>query len=283
MIINDMYSEMIKAIETSSDKSIIKILNSNPALKPLFNMASEWGIDLGNVEKWMKSPEYKSHQAMAEAFIKKVPEVLHKIEEKFGEKLIGEVRLCPSLMQFDGFARYDSGSHTVWFGVDHPDADEDYLKVLMAHELSHVYRDHRPEVWAFLGKPLEKITRAEYLENMSAAEHLASEGLATLFSQAVFPEVPLHVHHYYFSEEMKWCLENSKLIEKAIFSCLKSDQNVWKFYEDDIVAPNSPSRVQYFWGALRIREWLESSAGFERALIEAHGLPAHAFKCFEAK
>ena len=55
-------------------------------------------------------------------FVKAAPTVVKHIEHIFGESLKGEIHLSPSLMRFDGFARYDSGAHTVWFRVDHPDA-----------------------------------------------------------------------------------------------------------------------------------------------------------------
>ena len=187
-------------------------------------------------------------------------------------------------MRFDGFARYDSGFHTVWFGVDHPDANESYLKALMSHELSHVYRDHQPRVWEFLKKPLNEVSRQEYLDNSTALEHLVSEGLATLFSQVVFPEIPLHLHHYYFAEEMEWCLRNFSLIGQAIKERMKKDEDVWSFYAEDVVAPGSPSRTQYFWGAKVISDWLPQrfpKKSLKEAVIEVHGWPSEEFECFQ--
>lgn len=280
MKIIDLYTHFIEQFSIS--KNLRKVLQSHPELEKIFKMATEWGIDLHNVENWVKSEQYKLNQKSAQNFTKVVEEVVGKVEGVLGQKLVGEIKLTPSLMRFDGFARYDQGSHTVLFGVDHPDADEEYLRVLMAHELSHVYRDHQPDVWGFLGKPLKNVSRQEYLDNISAEEHLVSEGLATLFSQVVYPEAPLHVHHYYTPEEMKWCFENSGLIEKEIKKCLADDQNVWKFYEEDVVAQGSPSRVQYFWAAQRIRDWLEKNhANYDKALIKAHTLAAKEFKCFD--
>jgi uncharacterized protein YjaZ len=277
MKIVDFYTPFIKEFEKKGE--LRKALKANDHLKSLKNMAEEWEIEIDNVERWMKSSEYNSHKKLAEKFTTLATVVVGKVESIFQRQLEGEVRLSPSLMRFDGFARYDSGAHTVWFGIDHPDADEGYLKALMAHELSHVYRDHQPQVWGFLGKPLEAISRQEYLDNMSAQEHLVSEGLATLFSQLVYPDVSLHLHHYYFPEELQWCVNNFAKIDKAIIACLKGDQEVWKFYGDDVIEAGSPSRTQYFWAAKKINQLLIDKGGdYKKALIEAHGWSADKFE-----
>jgi hypothetical protein len=280
--ITDIYSPFIDGFKKSGRKDITSILVSDHRLKALQDMALEWGEDLENIVRWMQSPEYESQEKTASNFIQIAPQVLEKVEKSFKTKLVGELRLSPSLMRFDGFARYDSGGHCIWFGVDHPDADTDYLRVLLAHELSHVYRDHQPDVWKHLGKPLEKITRDEYLEASTAEEHLASEGLATLNSQIVYPEIPIHTHHYYFKEEMQWCLDHFKEIDKSIRECMKGNQNVWEFYETDRVKPGSPSRTHYYWAARVLSEWLPKKTGrpLRESIIEAHGWPAKDFTCF---
>ncbi len=293
MKIIDLYSQFTQAFE--KHKAFTPEMTADPEFSALFKMAQDWEVGLLNVESWLKTPEYNHHRKIAEKFIERAPDVLSRVQDFFGDKLHGEIRLAPSFMQFDGFARYDSGNHTVWFGIDHPDADEDYLKVLMAHELSHVHRDHQPNVWGHTGVPLKNFTREMYLEAVTAEEHLASEGLATLFSQVVYPEVPLHIHHYYEPHEMAWCLENKSAIDKAMRQCLNTDQNVWKFYGDDVIAPGSPSRTQYFWGAYQISEWLEAQQksaaqeflnrgkNHDQKIILAHKLPASDFDCFKVQ
>ena len=283
MIIRDLYSRLIAAFEKNQRKDLNAALRANERLTELKEMAEEWGEELINVQRWMSSQEYRAHQKIAEEFVMACPSLVESVEKTFGTRLGGELRLSPSMMRFDGFARYDLGGHVVWFGVDHPDADLQYLQVLLAHELSHVYRDTRPAVWAHLGKPLAEVTRPEYLDAMTGEEHLASEGLATLFSQIMFPQVPIHVHHYYFAEEMQWCLENVPKIEAAIMQRLRLDGDVWIFYEEGAAGPGSPSRTQYFWAALKIAQWLQiklPGVALKEAVILAHSWPASAFECF---
>lgn len=283
MNIKNLYAQFLdEFLKVGTKISTVPHLDSD--LKLLLKLAEEWSLDLENVYRWMKSPEYESASATAQEFAKQSRYLVDHIQGIFKVTLKGDLLLSPSLMRFDGFARYDSGHHKVIFGIDHPDADLSYLKVLLAHELSHVYRDHQPRIWEFMKKPLEHISRVEYLENFSAAEHLVSEGLATLFSQAVFPETPLHIHHYYTEEEMQWCILNEAEIEKALVATLKTkDEDVWKFYEPGAVKGESPSRIQYFWAAKKISEWLKDKPGhsFLAQMVWALSEPSSSFDCFK--
>lgn len=280
MKILDLYSPFLDDFKKQQDFQ--KVVERQRELNSLVRMAGEWGIDLQNVNRWLSSPEYTKNRENAQNFVVKIKAYVKKIEDIFKMELPGELRLSPSLMQFDGFARYDRGEHTVWFGIDHPDADEPYLEALLAHELSHVYRDHQPEVWKKLAKPLREVSRKEYLEAMTPQEHLVSEGLATLFSQVVFPQTPLHVHHFYFEHEMRWCLENRDKIHSKIVECLKGDKEVWKFYEEGVVENQSPSRIHYFWAAQQIRSWLlQDGKKPNTGIIEAHAISSETFACFK--
>jgi len=122
MKIADLYTKFLEEIEKNR-QNLKKTFKSFPDVAYLYKMAKEWGEDIDNIERWMKSAEYSSHKGVALAFISSAPKFLKKIEITLGETLQGELRMSPSLMTFDGFARYELGRHTVWFGIDHPDAD----------------------------------------------------------------------------------------------------------------------------------------------------------------
>ena len=281
MKIIDIYSPFLEAFSKSG--SLEQAAQATSHLSRFSKQAEHWDIDWREVGQWMKSPEYITHsQVTARAYLPLAKALTQKVESLLnaGRELPGELHLVPSLQAFDGFARYDSGSHTVLLGIDFPDATLDYLRALTAHELSHVYRDHQPDVWNFLGKPLSRISRAEYLDAGTAREHLVSEGLATLFSQLLFPEIPPAIHHYYHHHEWDWCVQNHSQIDQALLQTLHppGDENVWKFYGEESVAPGSPSRTQYYWAAHRIREWMPDFG--LRSLAIAHGWHAERFECF---
>lgn len=227
----------------------------------------------------MKKLSTPALQEVAQLYLKEVDDLVLKIENFFGTPLIGEIVLIPSMGEIDGFARFEQGRHTVMLGIDFPDASLDYLRALTAHELSHVYRDHSPDVWGFLGKPLREISREDYLEATTAREHLVSEGLATLTSQAIFPNIPLHDHHYYDKEEMDWCLNHIEKIDQTLKKCLDSAQpDPWKFYSPGVITQDAPSRTHYFWAARKIDAWIKNTPGMN--LLRAHTLGAHQITAF---
>jgi hypothetical protein len=260
-------------------KDTYSILKDTHSLRDAHPVFQNWGYTEKEIQAWFNSSTTNEMRQTAQSYIQDVHDLVRQVEAEFQTSLPGELVLIPSMGEIDGFARYDQGYHTVMLGIDFPGASLDYLKALTAHELSHVFRDHAPDVWGFLGKPIKEVSRKEYLEAMSGREHLVSEGLATLTSQAIFPNVAIHEHHYYELEEMKWCIENEEKIERAMEACLKkSDPNPWQFYNTDIVEVGSPSRVHYYWAARKIYQWIKSTPGM--TLVKAHTLHADRIDAF---
>ncbi len=254
-------------------------LRSSFSVKQAHPVFRAWDYTDSEVAHWFQERVTPNMLETAELYLSQATQVVSQVEEFFKRTLPGELVLIPSMGEIDGFARYDHGHHTVMLGIDFPDATFDYLRALTAHELSHVYRDHCPDVWGFLGKPLTEISRTEYLEATSGLEHLVSEGLATLTSQVIFPEIPLHIHHYYELSEMLWCEKNTDKVNHALGKCLKeSDPDPWRFYGSHSVARGSPSRTHYYLAEKKIGEWIKSNPGM--TLLEAHALPADQIKAF---
>lgn len=272
-----------------------EFFDTNPAIHFLREIARSWNLDQNAIREWLLSPEALRKRTTAEAYLKIAKAVVRKVESVFGRELPGELVLMPSFGDFDGFARYELGKHFVLLGVDFPDADVEYLKALTAHELSHVFRDHATEVWSHLGKPLNEISRKEYLDAGTAGEHLVSEGLATLFSQVVYPEIPPSVHHFYEASEWKWCMDHDEQIDRAIIACLQGDENVWSFYGSSSAGAGSPSRTQYYWAAKKIRalidfELLRKADTEEKRramqvaeIVRLHTIPASRYPIFNLK
>lgn len=243
-----------------------------PEVPGFQDFAKSWRINDRKLKEWFQSAAGSHQSALAQTYLKQVHEIVDRVEAHFEQKLPGHLVLMPSFGEFDGFARYNLGVHHVLLGIDFPDADLDYLKALTAHELSHVYRDHAPEVWSHLGKPLTQVSRREYLDAGTPHEHLVSEGLATLFSQHVYPEIHPRVHHFYENKEWEWCLKNNQAIDHEMRKCLNGDQDVWSFYSDDRVSPGSPSRTHYYWAAQRLRHLYSDD------LVRLHEKPTSFFK-----
>ena len=258
-----------------------EVFETDSALAPVRELAKNWELDQASIDLWFTSAEGTRKRATAEAYLNVAPAIVAKVESLFGGELAGVLVLMPSFGDFDGFARFELGEHRVMLGIDFPDADVDYLKALTAHELSHVFRDHSPEVWRHLGKPLSQVTRKEYLDGHDAQEHLVSEGLATLFSQTVFPEIEARIHHFYERQEWEWCLKHEAAIEAAIRDCLAGDEDVWSFYGESRVARGSPSRTQYYWAAKKLTEEARASSAVMASVLAMHARPAREFLIFQ--
>ncbi len=278
MKVVDLYTAL-----QAQDDIEVDFFERNAEFRFFADTARNWGLNPKSIRQWMRSAVARGKQGNAFAYLGESRAVVDRVESAFGRELPGVLVLLPSFGDFDGFARYDSGHHQVMLGIDFPDSDVDYLKALTAHELSHVYRDHAPRVWEHLGKPLSEVKRSEYLEAGTAAEHLVSEGLATLFSSALFPEIPPSVHHYYEPDEWEWCEAHPNEIDQALTECLRGDEDVWSFYGEGRVGRGSPSRLQYYWAARKLRELLGDSATNIRALVELHEKPAADFSIFNLK
>ena len=251
-------------------------LRSTHLVKNAHPIFRSWDYHNAEIAQWFKRISSPEMEKTADLYISRVEELVKKIELFFGRELPGELVLIPSMGEIDGFARYDHGHHTVLMGIDFPNVNLDYLRALTAHELSHVYRDHSPEVWGFLGKPLAQVSRDEYLEATSGREHLVSEGLATLNSQAMFPEIPAHLHHFYEDAEMEWCEKNAAKIDEALRACLKErEPDPWQFYQPGLIAKGAPSRTHYFWAAKKIDQWLKQNPSI--SLLAAHALSAEPY------
>lgn len=249
-----------------------RLLNS-PDPRGTHPVFEGWGYGEYEIKRWMQRESTPQMRSVAQTYIREVGQIVQKVEDALGVSLPGELVLVPSMGQLDGFARYERGHHTVMLGIDYPDASHDYLRALTAHELSHVYRDHQPEIWGFLGKPLSQVSREEYLEASTGHEHLVSEGLATLFSQYVFTDVAIHDHHYYFPEEMKWCADHDAKIDAALRNCLNAaEPDPWQFYSPGSVAQGSPSRTHYYWAAKELAQAIRMTPGLD--IIRAHGVQA---------
>src|SRR4051794_34068017 len=122
-------------------------LKKSQSLQEAHPVFSNWGYTEEELRAWFNSRPAMKMEPTAEIYLKEVGQLIERIEEEFQISLPGELVLIPSMGEIDGFARYDSGSHSVMLGIDFPDVSIAYLRALTAHELSHVYRDHSPQVW----------------------------------------------------------------------------------------------------------------------------------------
>jgi hypothetical protein len=107
------------------------------------------------------------------------------------------------------------------------------LPLLVAHEYSHCAersfpKNPSPEE----GRPLISL--------------LTSEGLAVSFTEAVYPEIPLHRHLFLTPERLQWCLENQEMLIELAGPDSTSEKLVPVFFGPGDPDAGIPPRVGYF-------------------------------------
>lgn len=122
------------------------------------------------------------------------------VEQCLGIRLEGEAALFGAFTLMDGYARFDSGSHRVFLGVDDEFESESSLDILVTHELAHVARESRASVWEPWGLP-PRMTREEFVAGYPTLEHLFNEGFACVVSEAIHPTPNAPWRHVYQSAE----------------------------------------------------------------------------------
>ncbi|MBC7692083.1 MAG: hypothetical protein H7222_09955, partial [Methylotenera sp.] len=187
---------------------------------------------------------------------------LAQLEELFGFKLEGEIFLLGAFTTMDGFARFDRGRHRVYLGMDESHGRGQYLDVLITHELTHVARETRPEIWHALGLD-PKMPREVYLEAMSAIEHLFSEGFSCVISELLVPDEKPWGYVYQTEDSLKQVLQHGPAIDRYIHRELKRRDggDYGNFYDVDSYGPELPDYTHYVWAWQWVKHLLRERAG----------------------
>jgi len=140
---------------------------------------------------------------------------IERVETLFDLKLGGDVFLLGTFLYMDGFARFDRGEHMVFLGVDEDHHDQVYLDILTTHELTHVARESRPEVWTGFGLD-PKMKRSDFLECQPVIEHLMGEGFSCAISEILLPDQSPWKYVYQTEESLKNVYERALEIDRRI-------------------------------------------------------------------
>ena len=137
------------------------------------------------------------------------------VESLFGFPLQGEVILFGAFGLMDGYARFDQGSHRVYLGVDEGFGRDPYLDVLISHELCHVARESRKEVWEGWGiNP--QMTHDDFVDKQPVIEHIIGEGFSCAVSELLVPGLDPWHYSYQTQDSLKGILDHSELLDQLI-------------------------------------------------------------------
>lgn len=177
----------------------------------------------------------------------KLRSLIQKTENLFGISLVGDILLFGGFRMIDGYAQFNQGSHLVFLGLDIHQESSYSLEIMMAHELGHVARESRSEVWESWGLN-PKMTNPEFVQNQPVIEHLLGEGLSCLVSELLVPGA--RPRDYVFQTELGFVkiLENKGLINSVIQEALGDPQYGYRgLYNLDLYQNLIPPFGHYYW------------------------------------
>lgn len=186
---------------------------------------------------------------------------LEQVEATFGLTLGGQALLFGAFTCMDGYARFDRGQHTVYLGVDESHGRGAYLDVLFAHELTHVVRETRPEVWSGWGLSLD-MTNDQFTQNLPVVEHLVNEGLACVVSELLVPgQEPWH-YAYVTEDELARIVAHGPAVDAVVHAELRDpDGDYGRLYSRRRYGRNMPTFTHYVWAWQWVKHLLRTHAG----------------------
>ena|SRR3989344_4870403 len=235
-------------------------------LLPLIKDFELWEINWKKIIEKMTYDEYKNVFSNNKKYDKKAKKIIKRCEKFIGFKLKGEFVLLCALKEIDGYSRHHRGTNTIYLGLDYPKIFS-YFNLLVAHEISHTARDSMIDIC----KGKKCMTHDSMIKNLPYIEHLIGEGIATAFSQSIFPGKKEKDYLFFDASEYRWCKKNEKLIEKEVKKLIGTRGTHYKFYEKGVVG-NSPSRIDYYYGYMLIKQLLEKHDIRELIKIPAKGI-----------
>lgn len=198
----------------------------------------------------------------------RVLERLKQVEDLFDLKLRGDIVLFGSFETIDGYARFDRGSHCVYLGVDESHGRGRYLDILEVHELTHVARESRPDVWKGWGLD-PSMTHDQFSEYQPVIEHVFGEGFSCAISELLVPgEDPWH-YVYQDEADFRKIWQNGEAVDLAVHREIEAGENGdWsRLYNMTSYRPRLPVFTHYLWGNEFAKKQIASRGGGDPKLI----------------
>lgn len=246
--------------ETLPDESDFIRHYAQPMAHYAGDMFMTWGVPFDSEAEWTR---YRDEALYLDPAFeeKRVRHWISEMQKLLGFELQGEVLLCGAFEAMDGFARFERGNHKVFLGVDESHRLGPYLDILESHELTHVTREQRPEVWTGWGLD-PKMERHVYLQSMPDIEHLFSEGIACAISEVLVPGQDPWKYCYQTEETFRYIISNAKAVDREIRKELSSPHGDWsRWYNGSRYNPEMPDYAHYVWAWIWIRTLLRERAG----------------------
>jgi uncharacterized protein YjaZ len=179
---------------------------------------------------------------------------------KFSEE--PQVYLMIGFFSADGFVLEVEEKPVIGFGLERFQSWRPF-PILCAHEYAHYLRHLHRRDEPYLSERYDATSRS-----------LLSEGIATAFSEIVFPEYPLREHLFLSEERFRWCRSNEAYLKDVFITARKGGGNFALFWkgEPDL---NVPPRVGSYLGYSYVKSYLKGNpvSGF-MSLLEVDDIDA---------
>lgn len=203
----------------------------------------------------LKWEEYRSKtlkDVHSEAEESGVRHQIKRVEAATGISLGGEVVLFGAFEMMDGYARFHNGQHRVFLGLDEPFISQYAKDILVTHELTHVARESRPEVWGAHG--LSHVLDHDHMvEVLPVVEHLFNEGYSCLVSEVLNPDQPAAKYTYQTAASFAIAMQNADSIDAAVRRALTGG-HYRELYDTEQYAVGTPRFAHYIWAW----QWVKS-------------------------
>ena len=143
-----------------------------------------------------------------------------------------DVYLFVGFFSAEGKTLVVQGSPTIAVGLERFQDFKD-LPLLVAHEYGHCLQGGFP-----------KDSEAEDEETLSSS--VTSEGLAVLFTEAIYPEIPRYRHLFIPPERLRWCEKNREALVEMAEAELGSKKLVSILFGRGDPETGIPPRVGYY-------------------------------------
>lgn len=188
---------------------------------------------------------------------------IKQVEALFDFTLQGEAILFGAFTCMDGYARFDRGTHQVFLGVDESHGRGAYLDILVAHELTHVARESRAQVWEGFGLN-PKMTHDEFTENLPVIEHVFGEGFSCYISELLVPGEDLWHYAYQTQDSLLKVLERGPAVDRVVHAEISNQNGDYgRLYSPSRYGVGMPSFTHYVWAWQWVKNLCQSYGKIE--------------------
>jgi hypothetical protein len=243
------------------NKSLIAPLLNQKFLrkKDIYSVLKE--TDLEFYRRLIKKLELLGYPERAKSTVKKAENLL-------GRSIRGNIILLFTIGGEEGITVYENGEPNIYIGLDYPQEKEIYFDLVLAHELGHAARDTIDGVMEVYGGNIN-MGHSELLSITPFEEHVIGEGIATYFSEAVYPDYLPQDYLFYEPWEYEWCKSHELVIWNNFEKARGTRGNLSRFYKEGSLGKGSPGRTDYYLGYTAVKGALKKYSFNEILGMEA--------------